>query len=88
MIICYFYIVRITFMPFKTNPPLPVDTYGILPFSISPQSMKFITRIKHQRFKAWSGSETRVHLKAVVVRFCYLLEPLLHAILCRVLPLL
>jgi len=52
MIIGNLYIARISFMPFKTNPPLPVDAYSILPFSISPQSMKSIAWIKHQRFKA------------------------------------
>jgi len=55
MIIGYLYIVRITFLPFKTNPPLLVDTYGILSFSISSQGVKIIAWVKHQRFETWSS---------------------------------
>ncbi len=59
MIVFNFNTVRVAVLPFETYPPLRIDTYSILPFSIPGKSMKFISGIKHQHL--YTGSSMQNH---------------------------
>jgi len=48
MIICDFNIIRIAIAPFETYPPLVVDSYAVLAFPATFQSLKLITRRNSQ----------------------------------------
>jgi len=51
MIISNFYIIRITFMPLETNPPLFIDAYAVLSFSITVQRFQAIRRENSKRIQ-------------------------------------
>jgi hypothetical protein len=65
MIIDNFDLEGIAVMPFKTNPPLLVDGYGILSFPVTSQSMKSVSRIQHQSIQAWRSMQNHQPLSGL-----------------------
>jgi hypothetical protein len=54
MIIDDFNVLCAAITPFKADPPLHIDTYGILSLSVALQGMKPIPGIQHQGIQAGS----------------------------------
>lgn len=51
MVIHKFNLVGAIFVPFETDPPLPVDSNAVLPVAVSAQGFKSITRQSGQIFE-------------------------------------